>query len=360
MKIKLPVKEPLVTVYKHHALPQAILAAQSPDRYHVLLQHYIQLFTSADVLSDLHCDIHWLEFCIHEYVTEMNPNPYLDVDIVVDRRTIKPEEMLDFLYANLQLGKYVYIFYDMYYLDHSMAYKQEHRHNNFLVTGYDPGAKTFSVYDYNYNDNHKLQEMTFSSAEICDAVNALEGPDWAYRVALIKPKQDDMQERVTSARFEQGIVDYYSRRNNFVAYEQMREHGHSVRSCQDQAVFGLDVYDVVAAYIPRVLDYEGPPSILPFHALLEHKAVLRHWLHTFIPNRAIYSERLAEVEKEALLLRNLALKYHLSGNVSIFNRLVPQVLQIKKVETELLENLLDYFQKPLWRDADETNPVRHY
>lgn len=108
----LPIAEPTFTAYKHHALPLSILAT-IPETKLLILSHYIQLYTIYDVLADPNCDPHWLDYCLHQYLTEMKPNPFFETEIW-DARTICDYE--EFIETSIANEKYIYLFYDSYYL----------------------------------------------------------------------------------------------------------------------------------------------------------------------------------------------------------------------------------------------------
>lgn len=304
----LPIAEPLITGYKHHALPLSILAGIPETRLSVL-SYYIQLYTIYDVLSDPDCDWHWLDYCLHQYLTEMNPNPFFEVEIW-DAREIG--DYARFIETSIENKKYIYLFYDSYYLKNNSSYHKTHGPNNMLIYGYN--GSQYYVYDYDYVRSMKLKEMRFHKDEIVQSVANLHvSADWFYRIALLKPKPvPDTRERDVLDRIEQFLHDYLHSRNTFLRFEALKEQGHFVLPVQERAKFGLDIYEVLIEYGAGVAASTQRPNKLPYSILWEHKRVLKAlmicleeigwerkpWLHDMID----------EIIKDAEVVRNVILK----------------------------------------------------
>ncbi|WP_127530220.1 hypothetical protein [Paenibacillus kobensis] len=340
-KVRLPIAEPIIDGYKHHSLPLSILSAY-PHLKPVIYTDYIQLYTIYDVLSNPNCDRHWLDFCIHNYITEMNPNPFFNTEIF-DLRNI--ESISDFIESSLRNNYYIYIFYNGYYRETTTNYKKQHVPNNMLIYGLDNEEDCYDVYDINYMNSTKLEMMKADKQALIESIVRLTEikMEWLYRVAILKPIANLDHQVLDVGKVHQGLNDYLYSKNTFERFARMSSS--AVMSVQKNARFGLEVYDVVDEYVQRS-SIRNNVSMLPFLILWEHKKVLKNlFVELFALEKVSDSSglqtQIENIEKESQALRNLILKYSATGNRTILHNLRTNLEKMKLKEAEFIEGFMN-------------------
>jgi hypothetical protein len=347
MLTKLPIKEPIVKGYKHHALPLSILQAKDESIFQSLLPYYLQLYTTSDVLDNPNCDVHWLDFCIYEYLTEMRPNAYFDAELV-DRKSVGSSDKMKALIINcVTSNQYIYTNYDGFYLPNNLSFKREYFINNLLIHGYDSDKNECYVYDYDYVSSNRLIVLAVDIDVLCAAITSIpdDAPDWTNRMMLLRP--------VSAARISlhrdrivRSLHDYLHAAPSFDRFAELRAQGHSVMSLQRNPVYGIDTLQVLLQYTETIFPEMIYPNQLPYCILMEHKKVMEMSLECLGINREdpLYREA-AELSNLSNIILNYAIKYLLNRNRNIIKRIADGIRELEVKERDFLHKLLSHLSK---------------
>jgi len=341
-EIRLPIQEPLITGYKHHALPLAILQANHSSAAEAILPCFLQLYTAADVMRDPGCDPHWLDYCIYEYLTEMNPNPFLHVT-QVSRETISENELEGFILQSLMQGKYLYVYYNSYYLPNNSAYLNTSFINNLLIYGYSKQKRACHIYDYDYITTNKLKEMTMPITDLCDAIYSLgsHAPAWSSRILLLEPATD-LDISVDPAYIYRQLSDYLHAKPTFDRYKWLEGFGHSVMKLQDHPIYGVEVYEVLRSYITDIVPHAEWVNGLPLYILKEHKQIMEKIMTLIDFNEKDRMIRdFHHLVLDVQIINNMFAKYTLSREKQLLTDIRQRLLLVKEREITLLTMFLN-------------------
>jgi len=111
--------------------------------------------------------------------------------------------------------------------------------------------------------------------------------------------------------------------------------------------YGLAVYDALIDALKGVALERGTIDLRPFHLMYEHKKCMVARLnymnaHSFLTKGESIVEKYKELETKALLLRNLAIKYSVTGNDALLHKLADGAANLKNNEKLLVERLLEH------------------
>jgi hypothetical protein len=348
MITKLPIKEPIVKGYKHHALPLSILQAKDETIFQSLLPYYLQLYTTSDVLENPNCDVHWLDFCIYEYLTEMRPNAYFDAELV-DRKSVgSTDKMKALIIECMASNQYIYTNYDGYYLPNNLSYKREYFINNLLIHGYDSDNNQCYVYDYDYVSSNRLIEFAVDMDALCAAITSIpdDAPDWTNRMMLLRPVPAGAQVSLQRDHIVRSLHDYLHASPTFDRFAELRAQGHSVMSLQQNPVYGIDTLQVLLKYTENIFPEMIYPNQLPFCILMEHKKVMEMGLETLgIKREDPLIREAAEVSNLSNIILNYAIKYLLNRNRNIIKRIADGLRELEVKERTYLNKLLSQLSK---------------
>jgi len=358
--MKLPIKEPIIKGYKHHALPLSIIKATNPSAFESILPAYLQLYTISDVISNPDCDPHWLDYCLHEYLTEMNPNPLFQVTIV-DRRNILPEKMKNFITDSLEDKKYIYINYDGFYLNHNVAFEKFSTINNLLIYGYDHDQRICNIYDYNYVKSRALEEMNVGIEKLAQAISLLpeNSSEWSTRIILLDPSISKKQ-GLSITSVIQPLQDYLNSTATFDRYMELKQQGHSVMPLQSKPVYGIDVYRVLQTYTNSILPHIEHPNILPYYIIMEHKRVIEETLKLIVfDGKDQIMTKVTGLINMGKVILNKIIKYDLTRNKKILQDISNNLLILEQNERVVLNEVVDRLEAQEDKKNVETNFNNH-
>ncbi|OMF12132.1 hypothetical protein BK131_19200 [Paenibacillus amylolyticus] len=323
---KLQIERPLVCTYKHHALPLAI----SPNVKNNLewqLNHYIQIYA-----KDFNGDPHWLDFYIFDSILFRSYAPWLTIQHLSSDYISKFTSIPNFIKTSIANGKYVYINYDSYFVKHTNAYKRKHAPNNMLIFGYDMNMRQFDVYDYTYTTNRQLEAIKVPFDEIETSFLSDASKRWARVLAY----NEEYIHKFDMKLMLRSLMDYVFSRNSSETYKIFI-------STDTNDYFGISVYKRIVDFCEACQRDTARFTILPFCLLLDHKRVLKE-LVIYLSKKGIchqkYINELTSIEMEALLVRNIAMKYAYNRNKRDLQSIIDEIHILYTTENIVLGNLI--------------------
>lgn len=331
MCICLPIKEPLVTCYKHQALPLSILEATMHYPMEIVLQNYLQLYTSQDILHNPYAEIHWLEFKDNLMVLE--PNPFFDIQ-KFEKHGIEKDNFKKLIETSLEQGYYVYLPYDGFYLNNNAYYQKKSCPNNLLIYGYNKQTKECKVYDYDYVYTHRLKELEFDINVLYNATIDMEF-EWAKEIVILKPKVPFEQD-LHIINIKNNLSDYISSKP--ITYID-KTYEFELKKL-DYVKYGLSIYEVIEGYLNGIITGTHSFSILPFSVLWDHKKCITYIVKKLFNSKEIL-EPIINVENSVLIMRNLGIKHSLTSNKEILKKMIVMLKKIQIQESQALHKIVN-------------------
>jgi hypothetical protein len=250
--------------------------------------------------------------------------------------------MQQFIKEQLLNGTYILTNYNGYYLNHTFAYEKYSNVNNLLIYGFDEHSKSCKVIDYNYKTTNKLEEMSIDINQLMKAMSSF--PDYAnqftYRTALLKPLASSSL-TFSTPTVKLYLEDYLESKPTFDRYLDWKKNGHSVMGLQPNAVYGMDVYNVLQTFTNEILPNEEFPNILPYYTLWEHKVVIeQNFNHINLVNTNEIQKEIQSLINRASIVLNLIYRYRVTRDKGILRRVSSQLESLYHFEKELLYDVL--------------------
>mgnify|MGYP000020600920 CR=1 FL=1 len=316
MEKKLIIKQPPIIGYLHHGYPlSAVWGNESylPWFY----SNFIQIHSNPYGIMKLDF-IHkgWWGFPFNHETVSNNTLRSNRIDI---NEFIKNAINDDF---------YVIIKLDEYYIPDRYFYKRKQFIHQTLIYGFNTETKTYNI--HGFNEKHTFQVTKLSFEDFNKAFNSVRKKQ---NIDFFKfNKKPDI-------KFDLSLVIEWLR---YYLYDTNQVYLIYYGGELENRNFGINVYDDLIKYI-QITD-ETNLDIRAFHILWEHKKCmnLRMDYMQDTQNINIKTEILNElinIEKNALTIRNLVLKYNVSHNKKIILRIIEDLKVLKEEEYETLNKL---------------------
>ncbi|MBJ6360481.1 hypothetical protein JFN88_03975 [Paenibacillus sp. MAHUQ-46] len=250
-------------------------------------------------------------------------------------------DILDFIRESIDTGYYVHLNIDESVIPESPGYKKGPFFHPIFIYGYNNVERKFKVggffnqrkYQFIETD-YKLIKQGYDKA-IADQNNL-----WINRLQLYKINP--------SANFLfdiecvlEGLTEYYFS----VPSDRKVKH---FENPDTTAVFGLRTYDSLKEYIGTIALKDLFIDIRPFHVIWEHKKVMisrLEYMSNMEPNLNLYIEAYDKLGTDALIMRNMALKFNITEDTRLLEQLLVNLNNIQLKEKELLEIMLPEIEK---------------
>ncbi|MBB6677468.1 hypothetical protein [Cohnella lubricantis] len=351
-RISLPVMQPEVLGYSHHAYLFTI-GSPNPSYDNWLGHHYVQLWCPADFAEnrDTHFDFYW--------DTHYKGYYWLKTLKLSREAIAKFPGILEFLLHRLLQGWYVILYVDEYYIPDRPFTLRTHFYHEIMIYGFDRSTRTFDTAGFNARGIYGYQTVSFDELVVAYQEVPIV-PDAEFANAyLIQAKPDagypaDLDETIEMMK------DYLFSRNTFE-----RRNGHLLslmdsggassgpyeyhyRSFQSKRsyVFGLRAYQELIRYLALLEHKMTSADIRPFHILREHKQCQLRRIRYFEAQYGIGREE--GWPEQALGLWNLSdlvckymLKYQLTNDKRILSKCEQKLIELLNAESALLLKVLE-------------------
>lgn len=257
----------------------------------------------------------------------------------IERKLIKllKIDLIDFFINCLNLDQYVFISVNRYFMPpYEFFYNKINRDHGPIIFGYDTEKKTFDIADY-FGGKYSFKKVSFS--EIYEGYSNVVNENSA--VEIFEFNHD---------------ADYSFNINNVVNYlsdyvESRNSHQRlGIYYNQPQWNYGLEVYQKLEDVLNEILyknrsDFRDRRS---FHLFWLHKHLmfkrLIHLEESFLI-RSGRSDAYKIIESNAMLIKNIYLKYLLTKQNNLLNKII-ELLKITQIEEQsVLLNVLNDLDK---------------
>lgn len=323
----LPMQYPTVTSWQWQANAFAVLECY-PETEPWIMSHFIQLQLTSNPGSS-YVDFYrtpTFEFCpwlFHQHL-KRDTVQYFNPDIC------------SFIADAIHQGSYVYgVFNQAHFLE-----GHDWLPHDLFIYGYDLERKVFHAADFTFTGKYSFAEVSFGQLE--KAYRSIQPwDDWLYLgkggLSLLSFN--------ASAGYDFNLENVIEQLEGFLTghncFEKMREMSYRTRPY----VSGLAVYEKLIEDLVRIKAGEHEPDYRPFHVICDHKALMvRRILYLerqgYLEGDSGLAERYRRLGNDALLCRNLLIKYTLSNQPAIIDKMILNIRNIINNERELIEILL--------------------
>ncbi|MEN6316086.1 MAG: hypothetical protein ABFD25_17785 [Clostridiaceae bacterium] len=356
MKAKqLPFKTPPIIGYQSYAFPLGI-AANYNNYLPWLYSNYIQLKCASNFLErrDL-----WFDFLDGNVYGGI---PFLEYDCYVkDDFSCSYDDLVDFIIESINRNSYIYTFVDLFYIPNTFGYQQSHFTHDILVLGYNLSENTLMIGHFDIKGSFSI--FNISMIDFHRAFMSLECEQ--KFVILLKMKDenficnldiDHIKEMLTdyllsnepSSRLGMDFIFQNTYHSNEAFINMSTYYDEVITKMKPDRIYGLKVYDYLTQYIDcfsgnKELDFD----IRPIHILWEHKKCMIMRLqymysNGYFTNKAnSFFEIYRQIEQKALALRNTSIKYNITKNSQLLNRLKSSLEEIRIQEYDVIPSLIN-------------------
>lgn len=243
------------------------------------------------------------------------------------------EDMAEVFMDFLDDDQYIYLSVDTYYIPAYKNANQYHHPHDMLIYGYDSKRKRFMIADF-FNGSYEFTEASFE--EVLQAVNSSHCEDEYFNhIQLLKYNPNeaftlDMQ------HISLMLNDYLTSYKTSSRYKMVEEPG------KDTDAWGISVFDI----LKKNLQDHSSANIRSLHLLWDHKVAMTYLVNYLgaegkLRHYKAAANDYAEIETEALVIRNLGLKYNMNNSNVLFDGLLTRLTKLKEKESDAIKRLLD-------------------
>lgn len=220
---------------------------------------------------------------------------------------------------------------DEFYLPHRRAYQKYHFGHQLLINGYDETKKVLIV--YGYDEAMKTMQIEISYE---DFIQANFGPVANVGYKIYRPSHaEPLKTYIDLILIKEFVEDYLFSKNTF---ERIRMYS----PVPDSSVkFGMDTYqwliNLLESFQSKYLNFD----IKPMHLFWENKNCMKMRIEFLLKNNILKGldkiyEYYSNIEVEALICKNLLLKYSITEKDDCIIKIIGLIKKIQEEEQHAL------------------------
>lgn len=327
-KVQLPLGVPPMRAMQFYAYPLVILA-QHEEAWPWIHSNYIQLcfyknFEEGFVVP------------FAPYVYDYATNPMLTVQrIQREMLAVFQTDIVRFAKESLDLGHYVYLNIDQFYIPRRNHYQRQNFAHDILVFGYDEEAEEFEV--LGFREDFQFAPSRVSYAEFEAAYRSLDViENWSEEICLyrLNPKPKfQFDPKLLADRLEEYLLG-----------TNTSERFYEIGETYDRA-YGMQAYPYLKKYFQALMEDRIWYDVKYTHVLWEHKRAMTLRLQ-FLEERGDVDpaegllEAARQVEQQALTFKNIFMRVGIDHDLSRLSKIVEGLDSMAQAESELLERLI--------------------
>jgi len=331
----LPIGEPPIRGYQHHANPLSVIASEDLDYLPWLYSNYIQLYYDPTSITGL--NFYFNGFVPNFFTVS---NPLLDIQIIKKETLhINNINIVSFILNLLDNGKYFETSINEYYISNRTAYLKRNFDHEMLVYGYDLNKKCFYTLGYDKSGLYSTTEVSFDTFE--KAYSSTSAHPYSQMIRVYEKKY--FKGEKVKYNFDIKLVlilleDYLSSNNTS---ERLRMIAPPLVNCK----FGIDACRTLISFLDNISQDHSMYDIRPFHILFEHKKCMLNRIaymqeNNYIKNPGNILGRYKNIEATSLELRNMLLKWSLTKKDKIIDNMKETLSNMINEEHAILSELM--------------------
>lgn len=316
MTRELPYVTPVTETYQGLAFIQGIILATEnvKDAY---FNHYHQLVcNNTGVLEDVSLNLDkslWDDYRL-EGTAEMD---------LYNFKNMSREYIVDFLKERIDQDIYILCYQiDEFYLSYTTFYQKMHHDHDLYIFGYDDESRCFIAMAYSVG---RFIKLNVPYEEVVDALY----------------NQEDI-ENASFCTFRPCIA-VHSKADGEKILKDYNEYFNPelVTAKELGKCYGTDCYNALIWSLMNLYERENVNSytidMRAFRMLWEHKKIMHEHFEKLYEMGMVTRESVdfaIEAEKQALLIFNLMIKYSVTGNKAIIQKMIKHLEELKEYETK--------------------------
>lgn len=256
-----------ITAYLCHSLPISVILAyeQMEPWFH---QHYVEIFSKTNESGRL-----YLEFVeLRAAYTDMIQEVYMGYELLEGILDI-----IDYIIHKINLGFYVIIHIDEFYIPEKRTYMKEHYVHHSLVYGYDNNTRRLSA--VGFNAQHMFAAISFDYEAFRQAYESgrlyyMDSAPWAATnaIELLRPREYKYAYPFSTEKFMDRLRRHLASKGDFATVYSLWADKESFG--KEDVKFGLEVYDEVIRHMDNLIKGEFTVDYRALHVLFEHRKAL--------------------------------------------------------------------------------------
>ncbi|WP_408895272.1 hypothetical protein [Paenibacillus taichungensis] len=364
MDVCLPFNDsPVIDTYSYHANIVSIISNYNELKPWIY-QRFLRLtyckddsyldFCDGDYFDYYKCKVLYADG--KRYLAEFrNNNFFNETDVTED---IALGDVTAFLIQCLNNNSYIFIHLDHYFIKGSDPYKKFHRNHESVVYGYNMDERVFYVSDNFVVGKYVGLQISFTDLELARKssedyelkrvlqVSIRKGSSVSIDVKGIHNKLSDYLSSRDSSCY--GIItktndnQYY---HNEFKYDW---HWYSRSNKDEKFVYGINIHRFLKEDLRKNCSDKSALDLRRYQALLNHKIVIRELVvllleYSLLCDGEDVIHAIKQSVKQTLIIRNYAIKYNLTRDTRILDKIMNfhenSMLSEKKLFRNILTNL---------------------
>lgn len=340
----LPIAEPDITSYAHHAFSLSVLHTE-PRCLDWVYSNFVQLSF-----------IDWVDGILLDYFSPNaydHPIPALYGSPRLTRNMILRSypSFVDFARESIDDGCYVSTYADEYYIPGTVAYQNRSNPHVELIHGYDNDSRQFHVTGFLANQTYGQTIVRYDDMEIAfkdfEVTKANHYTDYTHLFKLNRLFGYDF-----SVQWVMEQLEEYA----FAKPSMKRWQAFQWRETVPRE-WGINIYDSLIRKIHELIEGTFILDHRPFQVVWEHKKMMNRRI-AYMERQGYYAcspevtEGYARLERSAAAGRHLILKYWMTKDNRKLEELIKLLYKIKTEESLVAERMLQEYQLFVRSDAE--------
>jgi len=337
----LPICTPIINGQAHHSYPLSIILNYE-YYFPWFYSNYINLYWQYDGIP--------LDFCYAAKLISNNPwNTYKGLPIL-ETQVINWDilskcnvNIIDFIKNCIETEHYVDLSINELYCPYSNAYNEYDFLHCIMIYGYDDIAGAFNVLCYNNIPKLSMEKLTYGQLTIAfESLIKLSTNKLGSDIHIITKRSSYCYPIDTKLIYKR-VKDYLSGENY---YEQFRQFDQPPMDY----LYGIDVYEGIIIYCENIKSESNKLDLRIFHTLYEHKFIMAKRSEYLRKQGCLIEEwhidnEFNNLSKKCLIIRNLAIKYNITQNIDIINKIINQINDLKQNDIDACKGFLYLLKK---------------
>ncbi len=211
--------------------------------------------------------------------------------------------------------------------------------HDIMIHGYDREKELFYCCDF-FTEAYKSVEVSFDN--IRKGYYNLETKnniDWLWGVVALTSHEKSI--------YDLKIHNVIDSLNDYVTGSSPIKHNEIVFYALDEEAhsFGINVYERVISYAQYIGENGFKADKRVFHTIYDHKQILLGMIKYLakygnVANGDVHEQNIISLCDMTLTVRNMILKYNMTGDKSIISRVIDRIRTIKEFEYNAIEALI--------------------
>lgn len=330
----LPICNPIITLYTKHAHILSIIGNYE-EAYLWIFSNYIQLYMKRDYKDD-RADFYFP----FPYELGFADNCRWIQEQKINRNIIHEKwgTIINFIIDYINSNNYIHTMINYFYLSISKNFNKNDFHHDILVYGYDLDEKVFYTSDFSNGGKYTNKKISFSDfSEAFYGYNLSEEEDYLHGMVRLYEFNKKYNYIFNIKNIINNIKEYLS--GNAPEYWNIFNYED-----KEDTFFGVKVFCALKEYIEKAHKNDQYIDIRPVYMIYDHTKLM-HLRMKYLIEKGYFRENniiiFKEIEDCSKILVQLIIKYNLSKNNKLVDRIIKILNYIREKECSTLSQYVN-------------------